>query len=119
MVSSTTAELTPATSVIQKEIPTDYSALLLLPVAVAAVHQYTKKQMRKAGRKMAWQLVKQKIKAMLSFKKDKGKGTGVKLLLAVLGLGFIAAVGIFLGWSIAIGILVVFGLIALIYSAKD
>jgi hypothetical protein len=119
MVSSRTVELTPATSVLQKEIPADYSALLLLPVAAIAVHQYTKKQMRKAGRKMMWQLVKMKIKSLFSFKKDKGNGKGIKLLLILLGLGFIAAIGIFLSWSIAITLLVVGGLIAIIYSAKD
>lgn len=118
MVSSTTVELTPATSVLQKEIPADYSALLLLPVAAMIVHQYTKKQMRKAGRKMTWQLLKMKFKSLFSFKKDK-KESGIKLLLILLGLGFIAAIGIFLSWSIAITLLVVCGLIGIIYSAKD
>ncbi len=119
MVSNTKIEITPAAPALQKEVSADYSALLLLPVAAIAVHQYTKKQLRKAGRKMMWQLVKMKIKSLFSFKKDKGNGKGIKLLLILLGLGFIAAIGIFLSWSIAITLLVVGGLIAIIYSAKD
>jgi hypothetical protein len=117
MVSNTSIEITPATANMPQEVSADYSALLLLPVAAIAAHQYTKKQLRKAGRKMMWQLVTMKIKSIFSFKKDKGKG--MKLLLILLGLGFIVSVGVFLSWSIAITILVVFGLIGLIYSAKD
>ncbi|MBK8089141.1 MAG: hypothetical protein IPK31_15035 [Chitinophagaceae bacterium] len=56
---------------------------------------------------------------MLRFKKSSGKGLGLKLLLVLLGLGFVIAIGVFLSWSIALIFLVVFGLIALIYSAKD
>ena len=117
MASNTSVEVTLSTSVIQKEIPADYSALLLLPVAAVVAYQYSKKQMRKLGRKMLWQLLKMKVRSMLSFKK--GKGSGIKLLLILLGLGFIVAVGIFLSWSIAITLLVVGGLIGIIYSAKD
>jgi hypothetical protein len=119
MVSNTRSEITPSIWAIQRDVPADYSALFLLPVAVVAAHQYSKKQMRKLGRKMLWQLLKMKVKSMLSFKKQKGKGAGIKLLLILLGLGFIAAIGIFLSWSIAIAILVVGGLIGIIYSAKD
>lgn len=119
MVSNTSIEITPSATTIQKEAPAGYSALLLLPVAVVAAHQYSKKQMRKLGRKMMWQLLKTKVKSMLSFKKGSGNKSGIKLLLILLGLGFIVAVGIFLSWSIAITILVVGGLIAIIYSAKD
>jgi hypothetical protein len=36
-----------------------------------------------------------------------------------LSLAFLAAVGIFLSWSIAITLLVISGLIAIIYSARD
>ena len=117
MVSSTSVALTPVTTGIQKNMPVDYAALLLLPLAAVTVHLYTKRQMRKAGRKVMWQLAKMKIKSLLSFKKEKGKS--IKLLLILLGLGFTAAVGIFLGWSIAIGMLILFGLITIIYSAKD
>jgi hypothetical protein len=60
-----------------------------------------------------------KVKSMFSFKKGTGNASGIKLLLILLGLGFIVAVGVFLSWSIAITILVVGGLVALIYSAKD
>lgn len=119
MVSNTSIEITPATTNMPQEVSADYSALLLLPVAAIAAHQYTKKQLRKAGRKMMWQLLKMKVKSLFSFKKDNGKAKTAKLLLILLGLGFIVAVGIFLSWSIAITILVVGGLIALIYSAKD
>ena len=117
MVSNARIEITPSTTAIQNEVSVDYSALLLLPVAAVAAHQYSKKQMRKLGRKMLWQLLKMKVRSMLSFKK--GKGSGIKLLLILLGLGFIVAVGVFLSWSIAITILVVGGLIGIIYSAKD
>ena len=115
MASNTNIEVTPST--VHQESYADYSALLLLPLAAVAVHQYSKKQMRKLGRKMLWQLLKTKVKSMFSFKK--GKGSGIKLLLILLGVGFIVAVGIFLSWSIAITILVVGGLIGIIYSAKD
>lgn len=115
MASNTRIEVTPST--VQQESYADYSALLLLPLAAVVAHQYSKKQMRKLGRKMMWQLFKTKVKSMLSF--EKGKGSGIKLLLILLGLGFIAAVGIFLSWSIAITLLVVGGLIGIIYSAKD
>jgi hypothetical protein len=117
MVSDTCIEITPSATVIQKEIPAYYSALLLLPLVAIAAHQFSKKQMRKLGRKMLWQSFKMKVRSMLSFKK--GNGSGIKLVLIILGLGFIAAIGIFLSWSIAITLLVVGGLIALIYSAKD
>ena len=117
MASNTSLEVTPST--VQQESYTDYSALLLLPVAAVVAHQYSKKQMRKLGRKMTWQLLKTKVKSMFSFKKGSGNKQGIKLLLILLGLGFIAAVGIFLSWSIAITLLVVGGLIGIIYSAKD
>ncbi|MGF2414140.1 hypothetical protein [Ferruginibacter sp.] len=117
MVSNTSIEITPSIKAIQKEVLADYSALLLLPVAAVAAHQYSKKQMRKLGRKMLWQLLKMKVRSMLSFKK--GKGSGIKLLLILLGLGFIVAIGVFLSWSIAITLLLVGGLIGIIYSAKD
>jgi hypothetical protein len=117
MVSNTSTKATAAIVAIQKEIPADYSALLLLPLAAVAAQQYSKKIMRKLGRKMMWQLLKTKLRSLLSFKK--GNGSGIKLLLILLGLGFIVAVGVFLSWSIAITILVVGGLVALIYSAKD
>ena len=74
MVSNTSIEITPSRTVIQKEVPADYSALLLLPVAVVAAHQYSKKQMRKLGRKMIWQLMKLKLKSMFSFKGKNGTG---------------------------------------------
>ncbi len=117
MVSSTSIEITPTAT--QKEAPADYSALLLLPIAAIAVHQYSKKQMRGLERKMRWQFFKTELKSMLRFKKSSGKGLGLKLLLVLLGLGFVIAIGVFLSWSIALIFLVVFGLIALIYSAKD
>lgn len=119
MVNNTSIEITPAVTAVQNKVSADYSSLLLLPVAAIAVHQYTKKQLRKAGRKMMWQLLKMKVKSLFSFKNDNGKAKTARLLLILLGLGFIGAVGIFLSWSIAITILVVFGLIGLIYSAKD
>lgn len=117
MAIKTTIEITPTT--VQQKSYTDYSALLLLPLAVVAAHQYSKKQMRKLGRKMMWQLLKTKVKSMFSFKKGSGNKSGIKLLLILLGLGFIAAVGIFLSWSIAITLLVLGGLIGIIYAAKD
>ena len=115
MATNTSVKVTPST--VQQESYADYSALLLLPVAAVVAHQYSKKQMRKLGRKMLWQLLKMKVRSKLSFKK--GKGSGIKLLLILLGLGFIVAIGVFLSWSIAITLLVVGGLIAIIYSAKD
>ena len=66
MASNTSIEVTPST--VQQESYADYSALLLLPVAAVVAHQYSKKQMRKLGRKMMWQLLKTKVKSMLSFK---------------------------------------------------
>lgn len=117
MVSNTSVVITPVAA--QQQTPADYTPLLLLPVAIMAAHQYSKKQMRKLGRKMMWQLLKAKVKSMFSFKKEKSKGSGIKLLLILLGLGFIAAIGIFLSWSIAITLLVVGGLIGIIFSARD
>jgi hypothetical protein len=115
MVSAASIEVTPSTP--PQQSYADYAALLLLPMAAVVAHQYSKKQLRKLGRKMMWQLLKTKVKSMFSFQKK--KGTGIKLLLILLGLGFIAAIGIFLSWTIAIAFLVVGGLIGIIYSAKD
>jgi hypothetical protein len=117
MASYTSIEVTQPT--VQQESYADFSALLLLPLAAVVAHQYSKKQMRKLGRKMMWQLLKTKVKSMLLLKKGSGNKSGIKLLLILLGLGFIAAVGIFLSWSIAITLLVVGGLIGIIYSARD
>ena len=78
MVSNTSIEVTPST--VQQEAYSDYSALLLLPLAAVVAHQYSKKQMRKLGRKMMWQLMKLKLKSMANpagFKETKEKVQGI------------------------------------------
>lgn len=117
MSSYTSIEVTPSTE--KQEPSTDYSALLLLPVAAVVAHQYSKKQMRKLGRKMMWQLLKTKVKSIFSFKKGSEKKSGIKLLLILLGLGFIGAIGIFLGWSYAIAFLLLAGVFYIVNSGKD
>jgi hypothetical protein len=88
MASNTSIEVTPST--VQQESYAGYSALLLLPVAAVVAHQYSKKQMRKLGRKMLWQLLKTKVKSMLSFKGKNKMSLQLKIfLLAILiGLAF-------------------------------
>lgn len=117
MATHTSIVITPANT--SKESSVDYSPLLLLSLATVATYQYSKKQMRKAQKKMAWQLLKMKLKNMFSFKKQKSKASWAKLILILLGLGFIVAIGIFLEWGIAIGILVVCGLVGIVYAGKD
>jgi|CXWL01.1.fsa_nt_gi fatty acid desaturase len=101
MASSTSIEITPSTTVIQKEVHADYSALLLLPLTAVVAHQYSKKQMRKLGRKMMWQLLKVKMKSMFSFKGKKKKSLLFKIfLIAILvgvafGVIFSFAAGVF------------------------
>ena len=88
MVSNTSIEVT--SPIAQQESYADYSALLLLPLAAVVAHQYSKKQMRKLGRKMLWQLLKTKVKSMFSFKGKKEMSLQLKIfLLAILiGLAF-------------------------------
>lgn len=69
MTYHTVVAVTPAKTA--SESASDYSALLLLPLAAVAFHHYTKKQMRKAKHKMLWQLLKLQLKALFSFKKGK------------------------------------------------
>lgn len=117
MIPSTNIEIVPIAT--HKEVSADYSALMLIPIAAVAIHYYSKKQMRVLERKMRWQLIKADLKSMFSLKKSSRKGSGLKLLLILLGIGFLAAIGIFLSWSIAITFGLVMGLVALIYSGKD
>jgi hypothetical protein len=88
MASNTSIEVIPST--VQQESYADYSALLLLPLAAVVAHQYSKKQMRKLGRKMMWQLLKMKAKSMFSFK-DKNENSllfKVFLIAILIGLAF-------------------------------
>lgn len=117
MLSSTRVETTPIAT--QKDVTTNYSSLLLLPIAAVAVHQYSKRQMRGFERKMRWQLMKADLKSMLSFKKSAKKGSGLRLLLILLGIGFFVAVGLFLNWGIAIAFLLLMGVGVLINSGRD
>lgn len=50
---------------------TDYSPLLLFAFAATATYHFSKKQMRKMARKMAWQMVKAKFKNMFTSKKNR------------------------------------------------
>lgn len=108
-----------STPVIETDSPADYSPLLLLPVAAAVAFHYSKKHLRKAKRKMAWQVMKMNLKSLFSFKKEKGKGFGLKLLLILLGVGLIVGVGISLGWGTAIAFLLLMGLGALVFAGKN
>ncbi len=117
MATHTSFVITPVDSAASKQTPAAYSSLLLLSLAAVAAHGYSKKQLRKAKNKMAWQLFKMQFKNLFSFSNK--KSNRAKAILIVLGLAFLAAVGIFLSWSIAITLLVISGLIAIIYSAKD
>jgi hypothetical protein len=114
MATHTSIIITPANTL--KELPVDYSPLLLLSITAAATYHYSKREMRKAQKKMAWQVVKMKWQSMFSGKSK--KGSGLKLILILLGIGFIVGIGALLDWSIAIAILVVGGLIGIIYSGK-
>jgi hypothetical protein len=104
MASNTSIEITPSTTVIQKEVPVDYSALLLLPVAVVAAHQYSKKQMRKLGRKMMWQLMKLKLKSMFSFKGKNGKGSSLLAIVLLISLA-LGILGVII-WNFGLGLLI-------------
>jgi hypothetical protein len=96
MATKTSMAITPSNT--GKEIPTDYSFLFLLPLAAVAVHHFTKKQLRRVRRKMLW--------------------LGLKIFLILLGVGFIAAMFIFLGTGAGVAFLVLLGLGALIFSGK-
>lgn len=97
MVSNTSIEITLSAKAIQNEIPADYSALLLLPLAAVVAHQYSKKQMRKLGRKMMWQLMKLKLKSMFSFKGKKEMSLQLKVFLIAIIIG--AAFGVLLSFT--------------------
>jgi hypothetical protein len=116
MLSSTRVETIPMAT--QKEVTTNYSSLLLLPIAALAIHQYSKRQMRGLERKMKWQLIKADLKSMFSINKSSRKGSGLKLFLILLGIGFLAAIGIFLSWSIAIAFLLLMGVGVAINSGR-
>ncbi|MCX6206266.1 MAG: hypothetical protein NTZ19_08455 [Bacteroidetes bacterium] len=105
MISSTRVETTPIAT--QKEVSSNYSSLLLLPIAAVAIHQYSKRQMRGLERKMKWQMIKANLKSMLHFKKSSRKGSGLKLFLILLGIGFFVGFGLFLSWGSAIAFLLI------------
>lgn len=117
MLTHTCLVITSTHAAASKEMPTTFSSLLLLSLAAVAAHGYSKKQLRTAKYKMAWQLFKMEFKNLFSFSNK--KSNRAKVILIVLSLAFLAAVGIFLSWSIAITLLVISGLIAIIYSARD
>lgn len=104
MVSNSSIEITPSITVIEKEIPADYSALLLLPVAAVAAHQYSKKQLRKLGRKMLWQLMKLKLKSMFSFKKKNGEGPSLVAIVLLISLA-LGILGVLI-WNFGLGLLI-------------
>ena len=85
MASNTNIEVTPST--VHQESYADYSALLLLPLAAVVAHQYSKKQMRKLGRKMLWQLLKVKVKSMFSFKGKNENSLLFKIFLIAILIG--------------------------------
>jgi ABC-type uncharacterized transport system fused permease/ATPase subunit len=85
MASNTSIEVTQPT--VQQESYADYSALLLLPIAAVVAHQYSKKQMRKLGRKMLWQLLKMKVKSMFSFKRKNENSLLFKIFLIAILIG--------------------------------
>ena len=85
MASNTSIEITPSTK--QQTAYSDYSALLLLPMAAVIAYQYSKKKMRKLGRKMMWQLLKAKVKSMLSFKGKNKKSLLFKVFLIAILIG--------------------------------
>lgn len=116
MISSTRVETTPIAT--QKEVSSNYSPLLLLPIAAVAIHQYSKRQMRGLERKMQWQLFKANLKSILQFKKSSRKGSGLKLFLILLGIGFVVAIGMLLSWSIAIAFLLLMGVGVAINSGR-
>jgi hypothetical protein len=117
MAIHTSLVITPANSAASKEMPATYSSLLLFSLVAVAANGYSKKQLGKAKNKMARQLFKMQLKNLFSFRNK--KANRAKAILIVLGLAFFAAMGIFLSWTIAISLLVVFGLIAIIFSARD
>lgn len=104
MVSNSSIEITPSITVIEKVMPADYSALLLLPVAAVAAHQYSKKQMRKLGRKMLWQLMKLKLKSMFSFKKKNGEGSSLLTIVLLISLA-LGVLGVLI-WNFGLGLLI-------------
>ncbi len=104
MVSNSSIEITPSITVIEKVMPADYSALLLLPVAAVAAHQYSKKQMRKLGRKMLWQLMKLKLKSMFSFKKKNGEGPSLVAIVLLISLA-LGILGVLI-WNFGLGLLI-------------
>lgn len=104
MVSNSSIEITPSITVIEKVMPADYSALLLLPVAAVAAHQYSKKQMRKLGRKMLWQLMKLKLKSMFSFKKKNGEGLSLLTIVLLISLA-LGVLGVLI-WNFGLGLLI-------------
>lgn len=73
-------------STVQQESYDDYSALLLLPLVATLVFQYSKKQMRKAKRKMFWQLAKEQWKLKFSSKNGKKRSPLLKALLILIGV---------------------------------
>jgi len=79
MISNTTISLPPVNT--EKETVKDYSPLLLLPLAAVALHQYTKKQLRKARHKMLWQFMKLQLRSLFSPKGRKKMSPLLKGLL--------------------------------------
>ena len=102
MASNTSIEVTPSTE--QQEAYSDYSALLLLPLAAMVAYQYSKKQMRKLGRKMMWQLMKLKLKSMFSFKRKNGKGSSLLAIVLLISLA-LGILGVII-WNFGLGLLI-------------
>ena len=85
MASNTSMEVIPST--VHQESYADYSALLLLPLAAVVAHQYSKRKMRKLGRKMFWQLLKVRVKSMFSFKGKNENSLLFKIFLIAILIG--------------------------------
>ncbi|MGG9962049.1 hypothetical protein [Ferruginibacter sp. SUN106] len=111
---STVIEVNPAT--VQQESYADYSALLLLPVVAALAFHYSKKQMRKAKRKMFWQFVKEEWKSKFSSKNGKKRSPLLKALLILIGVT--AIFGLIFGTTTAAIAFVITLLFLAIYGSE-
>jgi hypothetical protein len=88
----------------------NYAPLLLVPLAAAVTHHYSKKQMRKMKRKMLWQ--------MLSSKMFKGKGKLSTFWLVLLYCSPLIIVLFLFNWVMGL-ILLGSLLIAMLYASTQ
>lgn len=87
MAIHTSIVITPENHAAQKGMTAAYSSLLLLFLAAAAVHGYSKRQMRRAKNKMLWQLMKVQLKSKFSFKAKREKSLLFKVFLIAILMG--------------------------------